>query len=106
MKVQVTKTLCKELKKNIKSFDIEYIELPLNQYKSTIDFDIYDHEIDYNFEKGVFKAFKIIYPYDCYALPQYITTKDLKRLFKDMVMSQDSLTIKNFCKRFELNYQI
>ena len=81
MKVKITKTLAKTLNKEIKDFDIEYVEMNFNQYKAFVNYRPFENEEDYDYAKDKFKVFRVIYPDEYYACNQYITSKDLKRIF-------------------------
>lgn len=83
MKIKVTKTMVNTLNKYCKNkpFRFMYIELSPDNYKSIVDYNLFDNEIDYNADKGVFKAIKCIYNGELYAMPQYLTTVNLNRYF-------------------------
>ena len=58
--------------------------MPAPAYSTYVDWDIfaaYDHG-DYNISTGKFRAIMAMYAPDCYAVPRYITTKELNSLYQ------------------------
>lgn len=52
-----------------------------DQYERLVDYNLLKHTADFD---GVqFKVIKVIYPPECYALPEYITTWDLITTYKE-----------------------
>ena len=83
MKVKATKTMVKELKKHLpEGYNITLEKMSERQFALYVDINTYNHEHDYNINDGKFSVIKIIYPYEYYAMPKYITTKDLSKIFK------------------------
>ena len=89
MKIKCTltfaKTMQKEFDKNEKTKDykIELLKLTDEQYSYWVDFDGKSMDFDYNWGTGIWQVLKIIYPQEYYAIPQYLTTRDLHKIYKD-----------------------
>jgi hypothetical protein len=81
MKLKATNTLAKFLNENIKGVEIKKIELTQNNYRAYVDFDIFDHENDYNINNNTFNVLVVNYPSNYYAMPTYLTTNDLIKLY-------------------------
>lgn len=84
MKVKVTETMCSELNKalgNMGTTSIsEFQFVSLNPYQS-FDNDETDLGFDYA-GNWVRHAIKVVYKDECYAMPNYIATSDLVRIFR------------------------
>ena len=86
MKIQVSKAMAKELNKAIGFCDISYIEMRPETYSWNVSVDSYLNEIDLKFDRegrNVFKVLKIVYPPEFYAMPAYLTTRDLNRIYRE-----------------------
>jgi hypothetical protein len=81
MKLKATNTLAKFLNENIKGVEIKKIELTQNNYRAYVDFDIFDHENDYNINNNTFNVLVVNYPSNYYAMPTYLTTNDLIKIY-------------------------
>lgn len=83
MKVCLTKTMAKEIKKNCKDIiaAAALVEFTPEKYRLLVDYNggLF---MDYNMNTGNIKAIKISYPESFYACPRYITSKDLRRVFE------------------------
>lgn len=82
IKVKVTNTTAKLIKKALPQCKIDLVKLSENEFKWLVDYDIWRNEKDYSIEDGKFKAIRIIYPQEYYACDKYITTRDLEYAFK------------------------
>ena len=51
---------------------------------------------DYDYNRGVFKYIAVMYPDEYYALPNYLTTYDLNKLF--MEVKHDGIVFDEFAK--------
>lgn len=103
MRVMVTKKMVNELNKRAKDrpYKFDYRTTDTFTYKRLINIDYwtaYDYG-DYDYDKG-FKYIAVIYDGELYAMPQYITTYDLHRLF----VKGD--TIDTYCKRVVDAYEV
>ena len=81
MVVKVSKKMAKQLQKEFKEYKIEYQEMTEQVYSYCVDINSFNHDNDYDFITNKFKVLKVIYPSSFYALPKYLTTNDLLRLF-------------------------
>lgn len=81
MVVKVTKKMASVLAKEFKDYEIEYQEMTEQAYSYCVDIYSFNHDNDYNFITNKFKVIKVVYPSSYYALPKYLTTNDLLRLF-------------------------
>ena len=82
MKIKTSKTLANILNKNIKDFTIKQANLNIENFKNFVDFDILEHENDYNYNNNTFSVFIVQYPNNYYACDKYITTNDLVKIYK------------------------
>lgn len=81
MKVAATKTMAKEIQKNaVPGISISYIELSPDRYNFTVG-DAFYNDIDYIESKGKMRTIRVDYSPELYALPAYLTTKELNRIF-------------------------
>lgn len=84
MKVKVSKTMAaairKALKEDLTGYRICYTEVDLNAYTRSVDYCLWSHEEDYDAEHAVMKVIRIEYPAEYYAMPRYLTTKDLRNI--------------------------
>lgn len=82
MRVQATKTMAKEIKKQT-GFSATLEKFTPERYEAIVDYDLLANEEDFNWENRLFSAICIDYPPECYAFPRYLSTRDLRRIFKD-----------------------
>ena len=88
MKIKVSKVMAKELAKAFKNREgykdckVEYIEMGAFDFSMQVDASHFAHEVDWDMAKSKFKVIRVLYPYDWYANPRYITTKDLDWAFE------------------------
>lgn len=89
MKVASTTTMTKLLNDaikhhNIKDRQFKYETLEEDDYKMNVDYDTYNAEEwgDYNYKTGKYRVIKVLYPYEYYAMPSYLTTASLNALAK------------------------
>ena len=81
MKVKVSNPMVKFLNTHIDGMKFSLEKMTEAAYRMQVDIDTYIHEADYSIRTGMFSVIKIIYPDDFYAMPGYLTTKDLNRIF-------------------------
>ncbi len=81
MKVMVSNPMLKVMKQTLKDYRVTLEKFSYDEYKRLVDYDALAHTQDYDGEK--FKCFRIEYPAEYYAAPQYITTQDLTRIFRN-----------------------
>lgn len=81
MKVKATQPMTKLIKERFPTFGVRLVKFTPDEYKTFVDYDVFRNEKDYNPRTGKLQAIRIDYPADCYAMPRYVTTKDLIRVF-------------------------
>lgn len=85
MKVKVSKVFASFINQVAKdrnlNFSAEVVEIPSNTYGFLVG-DRWAGEIDYNSKTGKFKAIKVVYPYEYYCNPVYVSTDNLTRNFR------------------------
>lgn len=88
MRVQATKKMTGELnkvaKRTGKPYRFEHTTMKPNVYEWLVDYDIfnaYDYG-DYDISTGLMRAIKVVYPEEFYAIPRYITTRELHGLYE------------------------
>ena len=86
MKVLATKTMTNAindfLKENGERKRAIYETLSRWAYKCMIDFDVWANEIDYLPKTDALRVIKIVYPPEYFAMPRYLTSNDLVKIFK------------------------
>ena len=94
MKVIVSKVMAAAIQKEIAAGNFpwiesaQYIEMTRGNYYRYVG-DVWRHEIDYDYKKIMMKVILITYPVDYYAIPRYITTRDLSQAFQESGGSYD-----------------
>lgn len=83
MKVKVSNPMYKAIKNALPSYKITLEKLTPEQYERNIDFDLFRNTSDYSYKTGLFSVIKITYPAEYYAMPRYITTRDLTAVFRN-----------------------
>lgn len=105
MKVQTTKILAKTLRERkpdkFKGYILEYDKISIANYRRNVNCFEDINSIDYDRKNQRFKVFRLTYPYEYYAMPQYITTADLIRIFK-----KSDRTLQGFVNAFYREYEI
>ena len=85
MKVQVSKTMVKALNQYAKTirapFEFYYSSAPTDYYRAHICYDPFLNEYDFNFETGEFKYITVRYDCELCAIPQYLSTRELNKIF-------------------------
>lgn len=81
MKVKVSKTMAKMLNDKIKEYTITFASMSEHNYKMSVDIDIFNHDIDYDWINNRYNVIMIEYPCEYYACNNYLTTKDLTKAF-------------------------
>lgn len=93
MKVKATHPMVKLMQQATPNYDIRLVKMTTDQYKMMVDIDIFNHEADYNDRTGMMQVIRVGYPANYYAMPRYVTTKDLNRVFRN-----SDHTIEGFTK--------
>lgn len=85
LKVKVSNPMAKAIKTALNgiAFDVEIGKMNIELYQALVDYDALNHTEDWDAKANKLKVIRIEYPADCYAMPTYITTKDLTRIFRN-----------------------
>lgn len=101
MKCKVTNKMVEVLKEALpKDYEVKLLKLTPDEYKRFVHYDgLYfaDEVGDYDYKNNLCKVIKILYPADFYAMPAYITTKDLREYYDD-AKTDGIVTIDNYKK--------
>lgn len=88
MKLTTTKKLAnilnKEIKNNekTKNYKISRVEMSERTFSNWVDINIFDNEIDFDYINNKYNVIQVEYPPEYYAVNEYITTKDLTKIYK------------------------
>lgn len=93
MKVKATNTLKNYLQEQIPHYRFYLLKMGIEQYRITVDYDIFRNETDFNSATNKMSVLQVVYPSDYYASPKYLTTRDLNRIF-----SRSDKTAEGFIK--------
>lgn len=88
MKVMISKVMAKMLneefeKRGLKFCEFEYRECGCREYGVRVNMYPIQHMRDWIDSKSKFKYIAVWYNPHCYALPRYLTTNDLVKLFRE-----------------------
>ena len=98
MQIICSAVLAKSLTEAAKGlFTVKRITVKPDVYRAYIDYNLFAHENDFNYNNNTFRAFEIVYPDGYYACNRYITTNDLERIFRGI---QAEKTLENFAEAF------
>ena len=98
MKIKVTKVFAKHLASQLKDYDVKVVELGDDEYQALVGESVYEAESwgDFNENTRATKAIRISYPDNYYALPRYLSTKEIHHTFKGITTIEELNTeIKN-----------
>lgn len=105
MLVKVTTPMYKILRSHIQEsfpgYSITIEKFNPDTYARYVDADIYRNEVDYSPKTGKFSVLRVQYPDEYYAMPSYITTRDLARLF-----SSSDKTWNGFLRQIDREIEI
>lgn len=96
MVVKVSKVMTNFINKNVLNgteFKANYHEITTDIYGVLVHYDVISHGNDFNEKNGKMKVIEITYPDEYYAMPKYLTTNDLVRVFRE-----SDKTVESFCK--------
>ena len=86
MKVQaarkITKAINDFLKENGERMRAKYVTMSRRAFEINVDFDLWENEIDYLPASDKMRAVKIVYPVKYHAMPRYLTSAALVKLFR------------------------
>lgn len=103
MQIRATKVFARELTKRLKGNycieSVELVKIPRNRAYITVGGGWTDIDIDWS--DDTVKVLKVNYKPECYAMSQYVTTRELERLTRGI-----KLTIENYIYAFKNAYEI
>ena len=85
MQVKVSKVMEKFINQNVAHVcgcRCHLVKMSVQSYEYNVDYNAIRNEIDYNPKTGNMQALLIEYDPNYYAMPKYLTTKDLTRIFR------------------------
>ena len=97
MKVMVSNPMVKLLNDHISGVIFSLEKYSRETYERFVDFDLFSNMNDYNSAKGIFKVIKVSYPTEYCAMPGYLTTRELNKIFthSDHTMSGFIKSVKS-----------
>ena len=102
MKVKVTNVMAKLMGQLIAQAEsVKVLKMTPEQYERMVDCDLFRNEDDFDFETRKFKVIRIEYKADLCALPYYVTTRDLVRLYRN-----GDKTYGGFCEDIKAEYAV
>lgn len=111
MKVKVSNPMAKAIAKAMNERGIKFDECKVRKFSERSYvlsvagtygmFDARDNG-DYDYVKEEYKAIQIVWPYDYYAMPTYITTKDLSRWHKESHATDVNGLMDYICDRIAI----
>ena len=81
MRVMVSVPMVKFIKKALPEYAVSLEKYSMDQYRAYVDYDVLSNETDWNYETSRFKVIRIGYPANYYAMPRYLTTRELNKIF-------------------------
>ena len=99
MKVKVSNPMLKVFKAALSNCSVTLEKMLPEQYEISVDYDLFKHEVDYSTRTGKFSVLRIAYPPEYYAIPKYITTRDLHQIYQasDKTYTGYIEAIKDYC---------
>ena len=84
MIVSVTKKMAEAINKRVREMGYKAVleTLTPNEFSIYVG-SVFNHDEDYDVTTGQMKAIKIIYPDSYYAYPRYLTTKELRSVYRN-----------------------
>lgn len=70
------------INKNVPNVVAKVETMSTDIYRMWVTYDIFSAQNDYDFNAGKYKVLKVVYPDSFYAIPRYITTKELNDEFR------------------------
>lgn len=108
MYIKVTKRMVNELNKTAKkehrNMIFDYRETDIDSYRLHVCVDYlqsYDYG-DFDFTKNKFKYIAVVYPPECYAMGQFLTTYDLCKEFKRGSFNTITDFTRHICDAMEI----
>ena len=83
MKVKATNPMVKVIRDVLTGCRVSLVKMTPEVYRVSVDYDVLRNTSDYNANTGYMQVIRIEYPAEYYALPQYVTTRDLARVYRN-----------------------
>ena len=85
MKLATTQTMARYLARNTKhgGYEIKQEKLPVDAFRLRVSCDLWANDGDFDFCTNKFAVIKIVYPQEYFAEPRYLTTNDLRKIYKN-----------------------
>jgi len=112
MRVQATKKMANELNKALKGTRFENMmtfharELPFEIYAREVSSNWEEMEYDYNARTGNYRTMRVAYNPNLYAMGQYVTTRDLVRIYKSIDNDLGMCIFDTFAKAVFEQYEV
>lgn len=112
MRVQATKKMANELNKALKGTRFEKImrfdarEVSFEFYAREVSSNWEEMEMDYDARTGKYRTMRVAYNPNLYAMGQFITTRDLNKIFRDIQFYNTCPTFEDFAKGVFEQYEI
>ena len=101
MNIATTKTLAREMNKR-RPDCVEMIsreQLTESNYYLSVGLNS-STDRDYDYNTGLYNVIEIIYKSSCYAMPRYLTTEDLTKIFRRAARNSKAVTLEQFAEEF------
>lgn len=104
IKIKVTGTMVKMLKKALPEYDFRLVKMTRREYATQVHYDEYTaHDYgDYDYADDIYKAIKVTYPAEYYACTNYITTKELLDVVKEYDVKDSNDLINALKNAYEI----
>lgn len=108
MNIATTKTLAREMNK-CRPACVEMIsreQLTESNYYLSVGLNS-STDRDYDYNTGLYNVIEIIYKSSCYAMPRYLTTEDLVKIFRRAARNNNNAaTLEQFAEEFNAEIEI
>lgn len=99
MRVKATNVMAKFLSEKLKDmgYEIYFTKMSERAYRLSVDIDYFEHDEDFDYKNEKYGVIVVEYPPEYYACNEYLTTKDLVKLFRDSDKTVDGFiaNVKN-----------
>ena len=83
MKVKATAVMNKFLSESIPEYKFVLEKMPIDTYRAMVDINFLWHTDDWNAKTNLMQVIRVVYPADFYAVDNFLTTADLRKIFSD-----------------------
>lgn len=83
IKVMVSNPMLKIMRAALPDYSVSLEKMNQDVYRTRVNYDLFTALQDLDNRTGRIKVFRIAYPADFYAIPMYITTQDLTKIFRN-----------------------